>query len=285
MTSGPDSPDVPPPPPGARPPGQPGRPAAGWPLPEDVAVAGERSVQPASRRAPVTLFDAAVTVTLYFLAQLVVGFFVAAIAALFGVPLTSTVWSVIAVIATLLGLGMALLWLKIRGRLADAVSSATSAGLLTVAIGLGVGLAGGMLTYAVNAGVGLFFAPDAPVEQQIIQDALAGGQALVLALLVAIVIAPIAEEVLFRGVLFRSLRRRIGLWPAAVLSSVAFAGVHVEIVISQPLALVGLFVFGVILAWSLEKFEHLLVPILAHAVFNAISLSLVFILDRMDMML
>jgi membrane protease YdiL (CAAX protease family) len=285
MTSASDSPDLPPPPPGgALPP--PSRPAAGWPLPSDDADdGGTRSDALTARQPRVTVFDAAATVTLYFLAQLIVGFFVAALAALVGMPLSPTVWSFVAVAATVFGLMFALLWLHLRGRLASALSSPASTGMLTVAIGIGVGLGGGMLTYAINAGVGLVFTPDAPVEQQVIQDALAGGRAFVLALLVALVIAPVAEEVLFRGVLFRALRYRIGMWPAAVLSSAAFTGVHVEIVVSQPLALVGLFTFGLVLAWSMEKFQHLLVPILAHAVFNGISLSLVVILDRMGIVI
>jgi hypothetical protein len=43
------------------------------------------------------------------------------------------------------------------------------------------------------------------------------------------------EEVVFRGVLFQALKRRTGLWPATIISSLLFAAVHVEI--AQPLFL------------------------------------------------
>jgi membrane protease YdiL (CAAX protease family) len=39
-------------------------------------------------------------------------------------------------------------------------------------------------------------------------------------------LAPLAEEILYRGVLFRSLWNRIGVLPAAVLSAAVFAVLH-----------------------------------------------------------
>ncbi|MEX2487757.1 MAG: CPBP family intramembrane glutamic endopeptidase [Nitriliruptoraceae bacterium] len=228
-----------------------------------------------------TLLDGGVTLTLYFLGQLIVGFFAAALATVFGLRISGAAWAGVAVASTVAGFVLALGWLQLRGRLRDAVASAQSSHLLALGIGLAVGILGGMATYGINSLIGIFIAPEAPVEQQLLHDALGGGQALVIAVLIAVVIAPVAEEVLFRGVLFRALRRRVGLWPAALLSSLIFTGVHVEIVLSQPLALTGLFVFGVVLAWSLDRFQHLIVPIVAHAVFNGISLVLVVVLDRL----
>jgi membrane protease YdiL (CAAX protease family) len=48
---------------------------------------------------------------------------------------------------------------------------------------------------------------------------------LVLAVL-AVTVAPVLEELLFRGVVLRGLMLRLGFWPAAVLSSVVFGGLH-----------------------------------------------------------
>ena len=44
--------------------------------------------------------------------------------------------------------------------------------------------------------------------------------------LLAVVIAPISEELFFRGVLFRTVRDRHGFWPAALASAIPFGLVH-----------------------------------------------------------
>lgn len=54
----------------------------------------------------------------------------------------------------------------------------------------------------------------------------AGIYGIVFLLVSVCIIAPIAEEILYRGVLFRSLSNRIGVLFAALLSSVIFASLH-----------------------------------------------------------
>lgn len=54
----------------------------------------------------------------------------------------------------------------------------------------------------------------------------AGLWGLAFAIVSACIVAPIAEETLYRGVLFRAFWNRLGLLPAAVLSSVIFAMLH-----------------------------------------------------------
>lgn len=53
-----------------------------------------------------------------------------------------------------------------------------------------------------------------------------GWWGLAFALVSACLLAPVAEELLFRGVLFGSLRNRLGVLPAAVASSAIFAVLH-----------------------------------------------------------
>lgn len=150
---------------------------------------------------------------------------------------------------------------------------------------LGLGLAAGIVTlfiaYGVNIALVAVFGAENAVEQQLIQDALTGGFSLLLAGLLAIVVAPFVEEVVFRGVLFRSLDDRFGLVVGAVLSSAIFAFIHVEVVTSQPLALGGLFAVGLVLALSYHFTGNLLIPILGHAVFNASSLAFALVADRL----
>jgi uncharacterized protein len=90
------------------------------------------------------------------------------------------------------------------------------------------------------------------------------------------------EEVLFRGLLFRSLLERTGTVLAALVSAAIFAVVHVEVVVSQPIALVGLGTVGFLLAIAYRFVGNLWVAIIGHAVFNAISLSLAILVDRLD---
>ena len=49
---------------------------------------------------------------------------------------------------------------------------------------------------------------------------------LVFLIVSACLVAPIAEEILYRGILFRSLANKTGVLAAAVLSSVVFASLH-----------------------------------------------------------
>jgi membrane protease YdiL (CAAX protease family) len=80
---------------------------------------------------------------------------------------------------------------------------------------------------------------------------------------VAILLAPICEEILFRGVLFNGLRRSLKFRGAAAISATAFAVLHAE-----PIRLPSLFVVGVILAAGVERRHTLVTSMAAHATVN-----------------
>ena len=82
----------------------------------------------------------------------------------------------------------------------------------------------------------------------------------------AIVIAPVAEEFIFRGMLFPFLKR-LGFPKLAWFGvSFLFALIHANIPTFVPL-----FVFALALTWLYEKTDNLLAPITAHALFNAVN--------------
>lgn len=83
---------------------------------------------------------------------------------------------------------------------------------------------------------------------------------------VAVVLAPLCEEVLFRGVLFGGLRRRFAFWPAAAISALLFAVVH-----GDPVRLPALFVTGLLLARVFERTHRLAAPMVAHLTLNLIA--------------
>jgi len=80
---------------------------------------------------------------------------------------------------------------------------------------------------------------------------------------VAIVVAPVAEETLFRGVLYVAVKQagfpRLALWGV----SLVFAAVHLNFATLLPL-----FVLAVTLTLLYEKTGNLLAPIVAHSFFN-----------------
>jgi membrane protease YdiL (CAAX protease family) len=86
----------------------------------------------------------------------------------------------------------------------------------------------------------------------------------------AVVVAPLAEELLFRGVLLGSLWQYLRLpWTAIVLSSVAFGWVHA----SQPQAILPMITMGVILGYLRLRTGLLWPCVLVHALFNARTIT------------
>lgn len=101
-----------------------------------------------------------------------------------------------------------------------------------------------------------------PVLQALSQDGAAGGQWWLFAL-TAVLLAPLVEEVLFRGMIQDALRRAFDPVSAIVLTGIAFGLIH-GVHYAPPLALAGMF-FGWLREWS----GGLWAPILAHVLHNA----------------
>ncbi|GJL54460.1 MAG: hypothetical protein NPIRA02_15920 [Nitrospirales bacterium] len=90
------------------------------------------------------------------------------------------------------------------------------------------------------------------------------------------VLAPIFEEIIFRGIVYASLRRRFGWILSAVLSAAIFALVH-------GYGMVGLLAVGwsgFLWAWAYEKTGSLLPGIAAHALNNFVFLASLLVVFR-----
>lgn len=94
---------------------------------------------------------------------------------------------------------------------------------------------------------------------------------LVVALLMTAVIAPILEELIFRGFLYRYLRERMPVRWAMWASAVIFASLHMI-----PELIPALAVVGFVLALVYERSQTVLAPIIAHGCFNAVMTLLAF---------
>lgn len=88
---------------------------------------------------------------------------------------------------------------------------------------------------------------------------------LVLALVSACLLAPMAEETLYRGVLFRSCRNRLGVIPAALVSSAVFALLHFY----DGYGLASVAVFGFSCALLYAGTGSLATVIVLHMLYNS----------------
>jgi membrane protease YdiL (CAAX protease family) len=148
-----------------------------------------------------------------------------------------------------------------------------------IAIGAGLGLAvrfvAGIAAAIVVAALASLTGEDVMVPEQVVGD-LEGFELVVFALF-ATVIAPITEEFVFRGLVFRSVRDRHGFWPGALVSALLFGVIH-YVAAPWPDALVlqiTMVVTGLGLAWVYERRTTLLAPIAGHAAFNLIAVVVI----------
>jgi len=79
------------------------------------------------------------------------------------------------------------------------------------------------------------------------------------------VIAPIKEEMLFRGLMYPPLRQALGKGKGMLLTGLFFATLHFDIVRFLPL-----FIGGVVLAWLYERSSSIWPAIVAHGTWNTL---------------
>ncbi|MGJ7529287.1 lysostaphin resistance A-like protein [Variovorax sp. GB1P17] len=89
------------------------------------------------------------------------------------------------------------------------------------------------------------------------------------AVLAVCVMAPLLEEMLFRGIVLRGFLQRYSRWQAICLSALLFGAAHMNIY----QFVVG-FVMGVVLAWLYERTRSLIPCIALHATYNTATLLL-----------
>jgi uncharacterized protein len=87
-------------------------------------------------------------------------------------------------------------------------------------------------------------------------------------IVMAVIVAPVAEEILFRGYFYGVIRRYGGRLPAILTSSLLFAAIHGNLP-SMP----GLAILAVILCLLYERTGSLWATITMHAAFNATTIA------------
>lgn len=96
----------------------------------------------------------------------------------------------------------------------------------------------------------------------------------VLLTLLASVIAPVTEELIFRGYLYQVAKRYIGFLGSMILISILFALIHVSLA-----AFVPLFLLAILLTLSYERTGSIMAPIVMHAIFNTFMISQLWFVD------
>ncbi len=112
----------------------------------------------------------------------------------------------------------------------------------------------------------------ASVSKQQIVDLFTGSQTIeqrVLIILLAVVIAPAAEEFIFRFFIYGVLKRYGGAFVGVVLNSLLFAAVHTHL----P-SFAALFALGCCFTIAYEWSGSILVSMTMHALFNSVTLTL-----------
>ena len=97
-------------------------------------------------------------------------------------------------------------------------------------------------------------------------------------LLAGIVVAPIVEELFFRGFVYAGLAQRYSWRKAALISSALFALIHL-----QPLAFVPIFVLGYIFAYLYQRSGSIWPAVLMHVTTNALGLGAAYLLSKITL--
>jgi membrane protease YdiL (CAAX protease family) len=124
---------------------------------------------------------------------------------------------------------------------------------------------GALGTLALSIGVSQLGIEPKGVKQVI--DVLRGPTQIVLVLLLLAVLAPLVEELLFRGLVYGWVAGRWGTIAAWIVSSLAFAAAHWE-----PAHVVLVLPLGLLFGWLRRRTDSLLPSLFAHIVNNGFAL-------------
>ncbi|HMR72705.1 MAG TPA: type II CAAX endopeptidase family protein, partial [Candidatus Saccharibacteria bacterium] len=114
---------------------------------------------------------------------------------------------------------------------------------------------------------------DLQQEQEIGFRNLQQGYEFVAAFVALVVVAPLFEEIIFRGYLYGRLRRQSGIIFSMIITSLVFGLVHFQWNVG-----IDVFVLSLFLCFAREKFDSIWPGVFIHAFKNGIAYTLLFIL-------
>jgi len=85
-----------------------------------------------------------------------------------------------------------------------------------------------------------------------------------------VVMAPLGEEVIFRGFFYRGLSNGVGPFAAILVTAAVWAALHAQY---EPFFMAQIFAFGIFLGWMRWRSGSLILVIILHALINAFALA------------
>lgn len=130
----------------------------------------------------------------------------------------------------------------------------------------------GLITLIVMLALGMPL--ENPQLEFLLPEDITGVQAFGMILLAG-VIAPFGEEVLFRGVLYQYLRDKWGVFAGVILSSLIFGLIHLNLAVGLTA-----FLLGILLAVFFEYSRSLWTSVLIHAMNNSARIALLYLIYK-----
>lgn len=139
-----------------------------------------------------------------------------------------------------------------------------------------------LIIYFIVIGTATHFFPSINVneKQQLGFNNVHGAIALIMTFISLVILPPIGEEIIFRGILYTSLKKIMPLWPAVIATSLLFAAGHLAEGGSGGLlyiAALDTFSLSLVLIYLREKTGGLYASMTLHAIKNCIAFAALFL--------
>jgi len=118
----------------------------------------------------------------------------------------------------------------------------------------------------------------APQSQMLLE--LFGKENVALLIFTGVILAPIIEEIFFRGFVYSGLLQKYSWKAAALISSFLFAVVHMQLV-----ALIPTFLMGLVLAYLYHRSKSIWPGIILHLIVNSFAFGMIYLLIWMETLL
>ncbi len=173
----------------------------------------------------------------------------------------------------------AFLWFAVRALGSERLHDTSELGIAWVrgeGTSLWLGSGAGALVAAVTLVSALVWFPPEPGQPlgPITELTATPGPGRIYVGVIALALAPLLEELVFRGVLFAGLSASWGRAPAALVTTLIFVALHATELHFYPAAGFGIVALGTLTLWLRIRFGALGPAVAAHATYNAVLVSI-----------
>lgn len=141
---------------------------------------------------------------------------------------------------------------------------------------IAAGLAGGVILSITVMWLGVLIStlvgPPPPQEVEKMLTGMKQGKDILLPFITVSILAPVSEELYFRGMVYPLMRSRFGVGAALVFSGLFFSSLHFDL-----FRLVPIWAGGIVLAYFYEKTGSLVTSIIAHSTWNTLMLLIMYL--------